>query len=105
MQKAVDACRPQNEERRKRLQHRIYELDVALGTAMRKGKQYGLRWADIDFDRRVITLQHTKNGSSQTVPILDDVLSDFRQLKKLSLERKDRAIYRPNAAPDDVVSG
>ena len=44
LQKAVDACGPQNEQRRKRLQHRIYELDVALGTGMRKGEQYGLLW-------------------------------------------------------------
>ncbi len=105
LQEAVDACGPQNEQRRKRLQHRIYELDVALGTGMRKGEQYGLRWADIDFDRRVITLRDTKNGSSRTVPMIDDVVSAFRQLKKLSLERKDRASDRPNAAPDDVVFG
>jgi integrase len=105
LQKAVDACGPQNEQRRKRLQHRIYELDVALGTGMRKGEQYGLRWSDIDFERRVITLRDTKNGSSRTVPMIDDVVSAFRQLKKLSLERKDRAIDRPNAAPDDVVFG
>ncbi len=105
LQKAVDACGPQNEQRRKRLQHRIYELDVALGTGMRKGEQYGLRWSDIDFDRRVITLRDTKNGSSRTIPMIDDVVSAFRQLKKLSLERKDRAIDRPNAAPDDVVFG
>ena len=37
--------------------------------------------------------------------MIDDVVSAFRQLKKLSLERKDRAIDRPNAAPDDVVFG
>ncbi len=105
LQKAVDGCGPQNEQRRKRLEHRIYELDVALGTGMRKGEQYGLRWSDIDFDRRVITLRDTKNGSSRAVPMIDDVVSAFRQLKKLSLERKDRAIDRPNAAPDDVVFG
>lgn len=105
LQKAVDACGPQNEQRRKRLQHRIYELDVALGTGMRKGEQYGLRWSDIDFDRRIITLGDTKNGSSRTVPMIDDVVSAFTHLKKLSLERKDRAIDRPNAAPDDVVFG
>jgi hypothetical protein len=40
---AVDACGPQNDRRRKRLIHRIYELDVALGTGMRKGERYGLR--------------------------------------------------------------
>ncbi len=72
---------------------------------MRKGEQYGLTWGNIDFDRRVITLVDTKNGSSRTVPMIDDVLRAFKELKKLALERKDRACDRPNQAPDDVVFG
>jgi integrase len=105
LQAAVDECGPQNERRKKRLLHRVYELDIAIGTGMRKGEQYGLEWSDIDFDRRAITLRDTKNGSSRSVPMIDDVLFAFKQLKKLSLERKDRAIDRPNNAPDDVVFG
>lgn len=105
LQRAVDACGPQNERRRKRLQHRIHELDVALGTGMRKGEQYGLRWNDIDFDRKVITLRDTKNGSSRAVPMIADVYKAFRELKKLDLDRKDRSVDRPNTAPSDVVFG
>lgn len=105
LQRAIDACGPQNEQRKKRLLHRVYELDVALGTGMRKGEQYGLRWSDLDFDRRVITLKDTKNGSSRTVPMIDDVYRAFRELKKLELERKDRSVDRPNSAPNDVVFG
>ena len=44
------------------MRHRHCELDVALGTGMRKGEQYGLKWTDVDFDQRVITLRDTKNG-------------------------------------------
>lgn len=105
LQKAVDACGPQNERRKKRLQHRIYELDIALGTGMRKGEQYGLTWPDIDFDRKVITLRDTKNGSSRTVPMIADVYRAFKELKKLALERKDRSVDRPNTASPDVVFG
>jgi|SRR6187402_480437 len=105
LQRAVEECGPRNERREKRLMHRIYELDIALGTGMRKGEQYGLRWEDIDFDRRVITLKDTKNGSSRTVPMIEDVYRAFRELKKLALERKDRSVDRPNRAPDDVVFG
>jgi integrase len=105
LQKGIDACGPHNERRKKRLLHRIYELDIALGTGMRKGEQYGLRWGDIDFDRRVITLRDTKNGSSRTVPMIQDVYTAFRSLKKLGLERKDRAKDRPNSAPEDIVFG
>ncbi len=105
LQEAADACGEQNERRKKRLLHRIYELDIALGTGMRKGEQYGLRWSDIDLDRRVITLRDTKNGSSRTVPMIDDVYRAFGALKKLALERKDRSVDRPNNAPADVVFG
>lgn len=65
LQRAIEACGPQNERRKKRLHHHVYELDVALGTGMRKGEQYGLRWSDVDFDRRVITY-----GTRRMVPVV-----------------------------------
>lgn len=77
LQSAVDACGPQNERRRKRLLHRIYELDIALGTGMRKGEQYGLRWRDIDFKQKIILLRDTKNKASRTVPMIADVVNAF----------------------------
>lgn len=103
LQADVDACGPQNERRRMRLLHRIYELDIALGTGMRKGEQYGLRWGDVDFKARVITLRDTKNKSSRTVPMIDDVVTAFEQLRNLSLSRKDRSADQPNPSPKDVV--
>jgi integrase len=105
LQAAVDACGPRNAQRKKRLLHRIYELDIALGTGMRKGEQYGLRWRDVDFKQKIITLRDTKNKSNRTVPMINDVVKAFKELRKLSLERKDRAIDRPNSSPDDVVFG
>jgi integrase len=87
----------------KSLMHRIYELDIALGTGMRKGEQYGLTWGDLDFKHRVITLRDTKNGSTRTVPMIDDVVNAFRKLRTMALERKDRAIDQPNNVPEDVV--
>ena len=62
--------------------HRIFELDIALGTGMRKGEQYGLRWSDVDLVRQVITFQDTKNGTSRTVPMIDDVWEAFLELSK-----------------------
>jgi integrase len=105
LQAAVDACGPRNAQRKKRLQHRIYELDIALGTGIRKGEQYGLRWRDVDFKQRIITLRDTKNKSNRTVPMINDVVKAFKELRKLSLERKNRAIDRPNSSPEDVVFG
>ena len=57
-----------------------HELTVALGTGMRKGNQYALRWEDVDFDRRVIFLPKTKNGRSHTVPMIDDVYSALKDM-------------------------
>ena len=42
---------------------------LALETAMRRGELLGLRWEHIDFGRRTIFLQLTKNGTSRTVPL------------------------------------
>jgi integrase len=93
LQKAVDACGPQNERRRKRLLHRIYELDIALGTGMRKGEQYGLRWRDVDFKQKIVVLRDTKNKSSRTVPMIKDVVKAFVELRKpLSQERIEQLI-------------
>jgi integrase len=66
--------------------HRICELDIALGTGMRKGEQYGLRWRDIDFTTGVITLRDTKNGTARTVHMIDDVVAAFKRLRRLRTE-------------------
>jgi integrase len=42
---------------------------LALETAMRRGELVGMRWADIDLQRRVVHLQLTKNGDSRDVPL------------------------------------
>jgi len=43
---------------------------LALGTGMRHGEILGLRWRDIDFDKKLIMLEMTKNGSSRYVPMV-----------------------------------
>ena len=70
------------------VRHRLCELDVALGTGMRKGEQYGLKWTDVDFDQRVITLRDTKNGESRLVYMIDDVVAAFELLRELNLGRR-----------------
>jgi integrase len=99
----IAACGPQNERLKKHLIHRVCELDVALGTGMRKGEQYNLRWSDVDFTRRVIVLKDTKNGTSRTIPMIDDVIAAMRVLKQMPLVRKPRSMDRPNNTPQDAV--
>ena len=57
---------------------------TAVHTGMRAGELAGLRWDDISFDRRLITVQRsfdgpTKTGDVRHVPILDVLLPILRE--------------------------
>lgn len=59
------------------------ELTISLGTGMRLSEQYSLTWGQIDFPRKEINLERTKNGSARTVPMNGDVAKAFEVLKKM----------------------
>lgn len=72
-------------------------LTILLGTGMRIGECLGLRWEDLDFEQRVITVSHTftnrptKDGcvrhisptktraGVRTIPMIDEVFKAFLQ--------------------------
>ena len=73
---------------------------TAVYTGMRAGELAALRWADINFDRRLITVQRsfnnpTKSGDVRHVPILDVLLPI---LKAWKLESGGKGLAFPNAA-------
>lgn len=43
---------------------------LALATGMRKGEILGLRWKQVDFENKRITLTKTKNGETRSVPLV-----------------------------------
>ena len=45
-------------------------IRLAILTGLRKSEQFGLRWADIDLERGLITLPHTKSGTVQYVHLM-----------------------------------
>ncbi len=47
-------------------------IRLAILTGLRKSEQFGLRWADIDLERGLITLAHTKSGGIQYVHLMDE---------------------------------
>ena len=56
----------------------------AIYTGMRLGELAGLHWGDVDFDRRLITVQRSFNGPTKAedvryVPILDPLLPVLRE--------------------------
>jgi integrase len=57
-------------------------VELAIHTAMRQGEILGLRWENVDFNRRFIFLADTKNGSSRNVPLSSSALTILSMLTK-----------------------
>jgi site-specific recombinase XerD len=64
------------------------ELDIALGTGMRLSEQYGLKWGNVDLERKEITLGRTKNYSGRTIPMSASVEAAFSKLKERTPKAK-----------------
>jgi integrase len=85
-----------------------HELTVALGTGMRKGNQYSLRWEYVDFDNRAINLPKTKNGAPLTIPMIDDVHNALTELRSIQVEveaLQAESERHPGKAPQRMVAG
>ena len=57
-------------------------LTIQLATVTRIGEVLGARWEHVDFDRRLWTLQETKNGKKHTVHLNDMALRQFEALRQ-----------------------
>jgi integrase len=76
-QALLDACRKSEYEP-------LYLMVLfALTTGVRRGELLGLRWQDIDLERRVAVLQNTKNGDRRAVPIVPEVARLLREHGKV----------------------
>lgn len=57
-------------------------LRLYLLTGLRRSELLGLRWKDIDFDRRELRLDETKAGRSHTVPLSGPAMEILRELPR-----------------------
>jgi integrase len=57
-------------------------VKFALASAMRRGEVLGLRWSDINFDKRTAHIPLTKNGESRTVPLSSEAISILKELPR-----------------------
>lgn len=55
---------------------------LALNTGMRKGEILGLKWADVDFENRLIHIDKTKTNERRDIPINDLLHEALRQYKE-----------------------
>jgi integrase len=78
---------PKEEEKlrkviREKLPEHELELDLALHSGLRQGEQYAARWADVDFDRRIITIPLDKGGKTSHVPLNAAALRALLDLRR-----------------------
>ncbi len=74
---------------------------IALATGMRHGEIINLKWEDIDFSSRTITLHETKNGDRRIIPLTNEVeeaLKASPNFGRLSKECIFKAIYNREGA-------
>lgn len=72
----------------------------ALTTGMRRGELLGLRWSDVDLERRVAVLHNTKNGDRRSVPIVPEVATLLREQGKV--RRLDNDLVFASGGADPV---
>ena len=98
---------------RKAIEHRFPEflphLLLSLHTGMRMSEQYGLRWNQVDLERRQIHLRKTKNGDPRTIPLNAVALGALQALKvenpKGAGKRKGTDPVFPSLRRDDSLQG
>ncbi len=61
---------------------RLPELELALNTGLRMSEQYRLRWEDVSFARRTLTIPRSKNGETRHVSLNKAALCALATLEK-----------------------
>lgn len=83
--------------------HKFYPIwALALMTGMRSGELFALKWTDIDFDSKIISvskqwtskngLGSTKSGRTRIVPISDNLLHFLKEYKVKSSPEQDHVL-------------
>lgn len=55
---------------------------VALQTGMRRGEILALQWHQVELDRRIIRVEHTKSGQNRIIPINELLMTELKKLKR-----------------------
>lgn len=60
-----------------------YAMHLVLLTGVRRGELFKLKWADLNFHRRNITLQKPKGGRTQTIPMSTYAERLFQEIREV----------------------
>ena len=57
----------------------------ALRTGMRRGEILSLKWSSVDFKRRLITVEKSKNGMKRSIPMSEAVFDMLKDVKVIDI--------------------
>lgn len=84
-------------------QHLTPIIITALNTGMRKGEILNLKWSNVDFKGRVITVEGTKNGEIRKIPMNQKLTEALGNAKKIACNEY---VFSENGKPyGDVKTG
>jgi integrase len=67
---------------------RLYVLVLmALSTGARRGELMGLRWSEVDLQRRTALIRRTKNGKAKVLPLIPAVVEALEPLRRQDARR------------------
>jgi integrase len=72
VRKAIERLSPQH----------VPAFDLSVHTGTRAGEQFSMQWSQVDWDRGLLLLPRTKNGSSRHVPLNAVAVRALKQLQK-----------------------
>jgi len=60
-------------------------LITALHTGMRRGEILNLKWQDIDFVRKILTIHKSKNGEKRSIPLSQTLYHTLKNIKVVNI--------------------
>jgi integrase len=72
-----------------------FQACIALGAyaGMRRGSVHALRWQDVDFESRLITVRHAKGGKHYSVPMQPKLRNILQAWQAVSKENDSGYVY------------
>jgi integrase len=65
---------------------------ISLLTGARRANCLSMKWGDLNFDRGTWFIEETKNGTSQTIPLVDQALAVLRE-REISDDKDDTWVF------------
>ncbi|HET6420270.1 MAG TPA: tyrosine-type recombinase/integrase [Geobacteraceae bacterium] len=76
-------------------------ISFAISTGLRRGEILGLKWRQIDFNRRTLTIHEQKNRGVDTLPLNEAALAVLRARREVSAQGIDYVFCSSSSTPLD----